>query len=145
MQGYNKFNNLFQVLYGYFNNIWLIGVHIYVCTNIYTKCVKFQQKTLNCKVVGAHQSFPQLCKTFCLYSHHAYFILSYKSVKHVTESNNRLNPWSLFIKWGTQFFITADWIIENDSESLHCFLHLNILHKNSKITVTCPKLIKMNR
>ena len=44
----------------------------------------------------------------------AYFILLLKSEKLVTERNERLNLWGLFIDWGNQFLIPTDWIIEND-------------------------------
>ena len=43
-----------------------------------------------------------------LYTHHAYFILSHRSAKCVTESNKSLNLESLFINWGTKFLVTAD-------------------------------------
>ena len=50
----------------------------------------------------------------CLFSYCAYFIFSDKSEELVTERNKRLNLWSLLINWRTQFFIRADWVIEND-------------------------------
>ena len=103
--------------------------------------------------------FPQLCKTFCLYSYQAYFILPHKSEERVTERNKRLKLWSLFINWETQFSIPADWIIENDcaksyawflnfllnEECLNCFWQPNVLPKLSKVTDTYQKSVKMNK
>ena len=133
MQGCNKFNNLFQVLYGYFNNIWLIGVHIYVCTNIYTKCVKFQQKTLNCKVVGAHQSFPQLCKTFCV------FILTMHILFCLTNQRNMLQK------------VITDWILKVyllSGEPSSSLLPTESLKMTVRVCIvfctltSCPKTVK---
>ena len=133
MQGCNKFNNLFQVLYGYFNNIWLIGVHIYVCTNIYTKCVKFQQKTLNCKVVGAHQSFPQLCKTFCV------FILTMHILFCHTNQRNMLQK------------VITDWILKVyllSGEPSSSLLPTESLKMTVRVYIvfctltSCPKTVK---
>ena len=71
--------------------------------------------------------FPQLYKTFCIYSYHASFILSHKSDKRVTERNESLNFWSRSIKWGSKFLIRADWIIENALCQVLClFLELFI-------------------
>ena len=44
------------------------------------------------------------------YSYHAYFILSHKSEKCVTERNRRLNLWSLFVKWGIQPVPHSYWL-----------------------------------
>ena len=50
----------------------------------------------------------------CLCSYHAFFILSQKSEKLVTERNKRLKLWSRFIDWWNHFLILANWIVEND-------------------------------
>ena len=89
----------------------------------------------------------------CLYSYQAYFTLSQKSEKPVTERNKILNLWSLFINSGNQFLIPADWIIERLvpdsmcsswiflSEGLGHFLQPNVLPKVSK-TTDLPKVSK---
>ena len=86
-------------------------------------------------------------KTFCVFILTMH-IFSQISAKLVTESNKRLNLWNLFFYWGTQFLITADWIIENDlcqilclvleflssGEGLGRFSRPNVLPKVSKVT-----------
>ena len=47
-----------------------------------------------CQKVFILKTFPNF---LCLYSCHAYFILSLKSEKCVTERNKRLNLWSLYL------------------------------------------------
>ena len=92
--------------------------------------------------------FPKLCKTFfvCVYSYLAYFILSLKSAKRVTERNKRL---SLFIDKRKQFLIPVDWVIENDlcpwflhfyqKERVWVIFLRHVLSKLSQITVAFPK------
>ena len=66
----------------------------------------------------------------------------HESEKRVTEKNERLNLWSLFINWRTHYLIPPDWIIENDlcqiyawlltfssNRGLDCFFWPNILPK----------------
>ena len=62
----------------------------------------------------------QFCKLFVLIF--IIFILLQKSEKRVTGINKRLNLWSLFIDWGNQFLIIADWIIENDLHHILCMV-----------------------
>ena len=87
----------------------------------------------------------------CLYPYHAYFILLHKSQKCITErnKNKRLNVWSLFINWVTQFLkmICARsyvWLL-SFIKGLDCFLKPNVSPKLSKMTVTCPKSVKINK
>ena len=87
----------------------------------------------------------------CLYPYHAYFILLHKSQKCITErnKNKRLNIWSLFINWVTQFLkmICARsyvWLL-SFIKGLDCFLKPNVSPKLSKMTVTCPKSVKINK
>ena len=93
----------------------------------------------------------------CLHSYHAYFRLSHKSQRPVTERNKSLNLSSLIINWGTQFLIPTDWIIENDlchilrvvlefffREDLGSFLWPNVFPKVSQIT-GLPKVSKKER
>ena len=101
--------------------------------------------------------FLSYVKLFCLYSHHLYFILSCKSGKRFTESNKRLNPWSLFIngepvldscwlnhwKWFVPDTMPGSWFF-CQTVSLDCFLQPKVLLRVSKITVTYPILVKMN-
>ena len=77
----------------------------------------------------------------CHYSYHAHFILSYKSERRVTKRNKRLVLWSLFINWGTQCLITADWIAENDLSQMLCIC-LNYLSQCSLQPNILPKVIK---
>ena len=86
----------------------------------------------------------------CLYSYHVHFIFSYKSEKRIAERNKRLNLWSLYINWGTQWLILADWITENGLCQIPCAvleLHINYfsrpntLPKVSEIT-DLPKVSK---
>ena len=93
----------------------------------------------------------------CLYFCHAYFILSHKSEKRVTERNKRLNLWSLFIKkpvldypwlnhWKWLCPRSYVWFSKflSNGECLHCFSWRNVLPKLSNITLAYPKSIKMN-
>ena len=74
--------------------------------------------------------FPKLCKTFCLYSYHAYFILSLKSDKCVTERNKMLSLWNLILT-------PADWIIENDLCQILCACFLNFYQTERVSIVFC--------
>ena len=91
----------------------------------------------------------------CLYSYHAYFILSGKSEKCVTKRKERLNLWSLLIgELSSWFQLTESWKmicarpyawflkILSSRGGLDCFLLPNVLPKLSKITVTCLKALK---
>ena len=120
-----------------------------------------------CQKVFILKTFPNF---LCLYSCHAYFILSLKSEKCVTERNKRLNLWSLYLvtkETSSCFRLIGSWkilvldlmpvVLEflSNEEGLNCFLW-HVLSKLSKITdmskvskkdwtgsiLTCPKLAK---
>ena len=100
------------------------------------------------KKVFILKTLHKLCKTFCLYSYHAYLILLLKLEKCVTERNKRLTLWTLFIDQRNQFLIPADWIIENDlcQSLMHVVLEFlsNGEGLNRSLRHVLPKLSKIN-
>ena len=90
--------------------------------------------------------FPKLCKTFfCLHSYRAYFILSVKSEKRVTERNKRQSIYWLTkpvfdsCRLGNLMPLILEFL--SNGEGLDRFSR-HVLPTLSKITVTCPKQVK---
>ena len=73
-----------------------------------------------CQKSSCLKDIPPVLQNFLFLYYHVYFILSHKFEKSLTERNKRLDIWSLFIDWGNQFLILADWIIENDLCKILC-------------------------
>ena len=113
-----------------------------------------------CKKKKSHLKdiFPVALNFLCLYSYHEYFILWHNSAKRVKE---RIKDWTfevyLITGEDSSWFLLIEsvkitcarsytWFLNflSNGEGLDCFSQPNLLHKFSKITITCPKSVKMN-
>ena len=109
---------------------------------------RYCQKSINLKDIS------QVMSNFlCLYSYHAYFILSLKSEKHVTERNKRLFEAYLLTKETSSWFLligslkltyARSYARRSGIEGLNRF-SWHVLIKLTKITVTCAKWAKRTK
>ena len=103
--------------------------------------------------------FLQLCRSFCVIIFIMHILVCHKNQKNVLQKEIKDWYFEVYLfNWGNQSVLDSCWVNHwkglvpdsmlfymSNREGLDCFLQPNILSKLSKITVTCPNPVKMNK